>query len=262
MSSRFSRPAFAVASDRAFTKLNNVALAIHRGFWLGMLDRASLLEAGDIAYGTWDRFLDEDYNRSGLADWERRAVTEHFPGSGRVLVPFAGGGREVIALANLGYDVVGFDSSRDLIEVATGLVPQHAKSVSIEHAEVDVIPPLEGEFDAVLLGWGGYTHIQGRSARVDFLLSVKAVLKPDAPLLISFLLRDSGDRRFALTSRVATSLRRLRRSEETVEPGDVVAGTFDHYFTWPEVDEELSEAGFEIVKSQSTPYAHALCRAI
>ena len=53
-----------------------------------------------------------------------------------------------------------------------------------------------------------------------------------------------------------------RRSDAPLELGDTVAGTFDHYFTWDEIEAELADGGFTVVETSSAPYPHLVCRAM
>ena len=82
-----------------------------------------------------------------------------------------------------------------------------------------------------------------------------------APLLVSFFTRGDDSRRLRLTYRIARILRRIRRSNDKVEIGDTLDGTFDHHFTRDEVEKELAAAGFELVVYSATPYGHAVARA-
>lgn len=250
-------------SDRWFKRTVNAARAIHEGLWLGFLDPDHLAAANAAAYAQWDRYRDTHYNRSGLSEWERVAVATYFPEGSTVVVPSAGAGREVIALDTLGYATSGFDPSPELVAIGQHLVSDGGCAATLISAPPDQVPNgLEGPFDAILVGWGGYVHIRSRSARTAFLVQLRSLVDEGAPMLLSFFLRAPEDRHFATVHRIADAVRGLRRSGNRPEVGDTVAGSFDHYATWDEITQELSMGGFEIVASSDAPYPHLVARAV
>ena len=113
----------------------------------------------------------------------------------------------------------------------------------------------------VLFGWGGISHVRGRTARVGFLSAIRDLCRDGAPMLISFLSREPQSRRFHTTRSVATAVRRLRRDPSPVELGDAVDGSFDHYFAFDEMATELAEAGFTEQELVRSPYAHIVATA-
>ena len=86
------------------------------------------------------------------------------------------------------------------------------------------------------------------------------MLKPGGSLIVSFLSREPDSQRFTLTYRVATWIRRLARSRVSVELGDTVDGSFDHYFTFDEIAAECSTAGFDEIERTSSPFSVLVCR--
>lgn len=257
------RVRMAIGSDRRFKQALNGLRAAHQGLWLGLLDSDDLAAANAAAYERWDRFRDDDYNRSGLAEWESDAVELHFRAGSSVLVPSAGAGRELIGLEDLGYRATGFDPSPALVRIGEQLLTDQNHASELRISPPDRVPTdLDGPFDAILFGWGGYIHIQTRPARVAFLSDLRTLVDTDAPMIISFFLRSPSDRIFTAAQRIATTIRKVRRSHEPVELGDTVAGTFDHFFTWDEIEAELRDGGFSVVDTSGTPYPHLVCRAV
>ncbi len=257
------RVRFAISSDRWFKRLVNALWAAHHGFWLGMLRSSDLAAANAAAYAGRDRYRDAEYNRSGLTDWERRAVDQYFPPGSNVLVPSAGGGREILGLEALGFRAVGFDPSPELVDAGRELLAETGDQDRLIISAADGLPDnLHEQFDAILFGWGGYVHIRGRSTRVALLRQLRNTVPSDAPMLISFFLRSPGDRTYPSAMKLARLIQRIRLSPEPVELGDTVAATFDHYFTWDEIEAELGEGGFSVVESSGTPYPHLMCRAV
>ena len=253
----------ALRSDRRFRQTLNGVRSAHQGFWLGLLDSDHLAAANEAAYEQWQRFQDDDYNRSGLTEWESQAVKHHFPAGLSVLVPSAGAGRELIGLEAIGYRPTGFDPSLALVQIGKRLLAEQGRRSVLSVAPADRVPTgLDGPFDSILFGWGGYIHIKNHATRVAFLSDLRNLVNVDAPMIISFFLRSPDDRTFAATRYLASAIRKLRRSREPVELGDTVAGTFDHFFTWAEIEAELVDAGFAIVDTSSAPYPHLVCRAV
>jgi hypothetical protein len=253
----------AISSERRFKQTMNGLRAVHLGLWLGLFDAEHVAAANAAAYARWPRYRDESFNRSGLTDWERDAVNRHFPTGSAVLVPSAGAGREVIGLAALGHRATGFDPAPTLVEMGVRLISDDAGAgARLLLSPPDRLPKdLAGPFDAILFGWGGYIHVRGRERRVALLSDLRSVVQRGAPMLLSFYLRSPDDRTFAIARRIAVALRSLRGSHEPVELGDTVAGTFDHHFTWAEIESELADGGFAVLERRSAPYPHVVCQA-
>ncbi len=257
------RVRLAIASDRWFKRLINALWAAHHGIWLGALRSSDLTAANAVAYAGRDRYRNAEYNRSGLTDWERNVVERSFPTASNVLVPSAGGGREILGLEALGFTAVGFDPSPEIVDAGREILAETGAPDRLTLSPADRMPDeLNERFDAILFGWGGYVHIRGRSTRVAFLRDLRRTVNSGAPMLLSFYLRSPDDRTYPIAMILATIIRRIRRSREPVELGDTVSATFDHYFTWDEIEAELVEGSFEVIDSSSSPYPHLVCRAV
>ena len=257
------RVRLAIRSDRWFKRMISVLRAVHQGIWLGALRSSDFAAANAAAYARWERYRNDDYNKSGLVDWEIEAIRRNFPPGSRVLVPSAGGGREVLGLQAMGYHAVGFDPSPELVSGGQRLIAETDSTAQLTLSPPDGLPVgIAEHFDAILFGWGGYIHVRGRAARISMLEGLRRTVEPNAPMVVSFFLRSPGDRTFPTTVRVASAIRRIRRSREPIELGDTVAATFDHYFTWDEIGAELAEGGFTVIESSAFPSAHVVCRAV
>jgi hypothetical protein len=262
MTAHRSRSArIAARSGKASSRALRAAWAVHGGFWLGLLDTDARDQATEAFYETWDP-APGDVTSDGLAGWEAAAVDRWFPDSGRVLVPAAGAGREVLPLVTKGYEVVGFDPSERLVDLGNRLLTSTWCPGALLHAPPDTVPDgVAGPFDAVLFGWGGISHVQGRNRRIGFLTDIRAVTVDGAPMLISFLARSDTSRTFGLVRSVAAGVATLRRSDAPIELGDVVSGSFDHHFTFDEMADELTAAGFAVADRISSPYPHIVATA-
>ncbi len=169
----------AIASEKWFRWLINGMVAALSGIWLGVFDSEHLAMTTAASYDRWETFSNDDHNLSGLFAWERQVVDKHFPNGARVLVPCAGAGREVLALLDLGYGVVGFDPSLTLVETGQRLLANTGSRAQLLLSPPDELPGnLDGDFQAVLVGWGGYTHIRvGRLGSLSLPLSETALTK-------------------------------------------------------------------------------------
>lgn len=246
------------AGSRVLAGLAAAARALHDAFFLGWLDRRDLLAATAAAYARWGRYAEREYNLSGLSSWEIEALERNFAGCRSVLVAGAGGGRECVALARRGLEVTGFDCSPELVGGARALLEELGLRGTMLFAEPDSLPPDLPVFDGVVVGWGAYMHIPGRGRRVAFLGRLRAHVRSEGPILLSFYTRSEGSRTILWTWRMARAVRRARGSREPVEPGDVLRDTFDHHFTEDEVCGELADAGFEMLQCAREPYGHAV----
>jgi 2-polyprenyl-3-methyl-5-hydroxy-6-metoxy-1,4-benzoquinol methylase len=235
-------------TGRIATRLANLVMAVYKGLWLGTLDRAQLAAVTQIAYEEacgGERWDAAEYLDSGLHNFER-AFAERLPHAARILVACAGAGREAFALARDGFAVTAFDCAPSLVESARAHARASDLAVRFVQAAPDEVPAL-GTFDGAIVGWGGYIHIVGRNARIDFLRGIARQLAPGAPLLVSFLTRPERSRAFAISTAIAATIRRLRRAEP-IECGDDIThvGTFAHCFTRAEIAGELESAGLRV----------------
>jgi SAM-dependent methyltransferase len=190
------------------------------------------------------RYGRPDYVESGFFDWEVAAVDGWFPASGRVLVAAAGAGREMLALHRRGYAVHGFDPSAELRACAAAPFAAAGLAATVDPAEHDRVPPLDGPYVAAVLGWSAYGFIATAERRVAFLAELSAALAPGAPVLLSMWGRRPPSRRYDAVLRVANLIRRARHAPPA-SPGDDLEPYFVHRFTAAEVRSELAAAGFE-----------------
>lgn len=200
------------------------------------------------------------YNEQGLWDWEQQALKSYFEGCQRLLVPCAGGGREVIALRRMGVDAAAFECHPELAAFANTLLERLGFAPDVRSAARDECPDFATPFTGAVVGWGGYMLIRSRRRRVEFMRRLRSQMIAGAPVLLSFIARTRGARRFAATAAVANAARRLLGGEH-VEVGDYLVPNFVHFFTRDEIERELNEAGFELAFFSPTPYGHAVGRA-
>jgi hypothetical protein len=230
----------------------------------------------DIAYGS-DRAYRPDTSsfRAYLFPWEEEAIRRFFPRPpAHVLVGGAGGGREALALAGLGYRVTAFEPSPELAE-ALAARAHDEEGTAVYRARYEDLPRLEGTsgregadletlapVDAVIAGWGSFSHLRTPALRVAVLESLAR--STSGPILVSFLgLFDDRREPTSLLGRLRRALPRRRGRG----PGDVfsVYIGFFHRTNEREIESLANAAGLEIVHrsfdERDTNWPHVVLRA-
>jgi hypothetical protein len=239
------------------------AQAVHQGLWLGLLDGAALQAATARFYSASDRYKGSYHNRAGLLSWEAALVDRHFRDCRTVLVGAAGGGREVVALARRGITVDAFDCSPFLIAAAERVLADEGLPARVQLAPPDWLPDSLGTYDGVLLGWGSYSHVVGRLARVRLLRGLAGHLRAGGPFLFSFQTRPgdpSAQRVYRWIYATARAVRTARRSRASLELGDTLPHYFAHRFTRAEVEAEAALAGLAVEHVGELEYGAVLVR--
>jgi hypothetical protein len=243
------------------------------GLWLGVLTRESL-HAIDEEYYTRSKrgdsgriqvsigpgepnYYSAEYNKRGLWEWEKKAISEHFADCEPLLVIGAGGGREVLALLKLGYDVDGFESHPGLVAAANGLLRSEGYDPVMEVVPRDEAPKTGTVYEGAIVGWGMYMLVHGRDRRIALLQQLRAQLRPRCPVLISFYYRTSTPKAYKLATSVANVIRLMLR-RPPAEAGDWLQPNYVHYFTENEVSSELAEAGFSMIRYSTEEYGCAV----
>lgn len=236
--------------------------ALWQGVCLGLLTREHLSHTIE-AYYRWDpSFSTGEHNRRGLFPWEVAAVDRFFSTCQTILVTAAGGGREVLALCRRGYSVTAFEGNCPLVETANQILSDEDIDCRVVHHPYDEPLPECGQLiDGAIVGWGSYSHIQGRLQRIEFLRGLGQILDDGAPVLVSFLRRADKDlATFGMTAGIANTLRKLR-SQSQVELGDsLIDMGYFHCFSNEEVLEEAQAAGYEVVFCNDFGYGHVVLR--
>jgi hypothetical protein len=244
----FRARCFQVA-NRWVNRLVNLAKAMHKGFWLGCLNADDLNTLTANRYSASKEFTSRQHLESGLSDWELPVVERYFRKGSRILVGAAGTGREVLALRKAGFKAEGFESNPTLLQVGQTFFAAMGHSNPVFFCLPDNVPPGLADYDGLIVGWGGYTHIPTRIRRVAFLQALRRRALPDAPLMLSFLTRDERSRYDRLSYRISRFIGSLfRPAQEPPEPGDdLELSDFTHRFTRTELESDLQAAGFRLL---------------
>jgi SAM-dependent methyltransferase len=227
------------------------------------------LDLGRLLYGSAPKYSrGSEHNESGLFAFEHSAIEEAFPPPpAAILVGGCGGGRELFALVERGYRIAAaYDPVAPFI-AALRSDPRLSESkdrlcIGV-HQAIESLAPIADlrrsgkPIDAVVVGWGSYTHIWGTRARVEFLRSLRA-LCPHGPVLLSFFV--GMDNEAVRPHRFRSRLRRiLGTTDAMVEEGDGLhrgAGGI-HYFTEASFTAEASKAGYCVRQWREHDFAAA-----
>lgn len=234
------------------------------GTWLGLLT-PRMLQKLDVWYytkGFAHQYGDKGYNTSGLYGWEETAIKAFFPEGISVLIAVgAGAGREMLAMNQMGYRTEGFEYNPALVDLGNTLLLENGWTPSIAPGPANGVPPGSKQYDAIIVGWGTYTLIAGRQARISLLTQIRSRCAPGAPVLLSFFNRPGNTPTYKATAVIANFIRTLLRRPK-VEIGDTLFVCYAHRFTEREIAEELTAAGFRPAFFRSEPYGHAIGIAI
>jgi len=251
------RAGLAVASASA--RLDRLALRV-RDAWReslgGLLERALTEDELDAITLRLYEIAPSRYERRELFSWERRWFDEQLPRPpAQLLVTAAGSGREVRALAAEGYQV---DALEPVPPMAEALRESGARTV-LQATHADLVRSLLGDghgpaadvrdrrYDAVVIGWGSFTHLLSRG-RAHELLAACDALAPVGPILASFFQR-TGDQAAERRSRrlgcqVGDVVARVRgSSHDDFETRLFWHLGFTHAYAHRELDELASGVG-------------------
>ena len=238
--------------DAVVFRTHRVAEGLHAGVWLGLLDSRHISAAVFRHYEGADLYRTSAHNLHGFLPHEEQMMRDYFLGCRSVLVAAAGGGREVIALARAGVQVEGFECNPGLVEKCNEFLAEAGVSARLLQATPDHVPAGLSKHDGVIVGYGAYPHIVGRSNRVAFLKELKVCLHPRAFLFVSAGRRPEGSHYHAVIYQIARVIRWLRRAPDRIELGDDSLNCFSHRFVQSELRSELEEAGFKVIDSVET----------
>ena len=256
------------SAESWFQKVLAAERACFVGLWLGVLSPNKLYAIVEEYYtrsgrsqpGGYD-FHSKEYNRGGLHNWEKDALTRHFGHSKRLLLLGAGGGREALAFLQSGYDVDGYESHPDLVAAANELLQAEGFEPIVHLIAPDESPTTGTTYDGIVVGWGMYMSIRTRRRRIAFLRQLRTQTRARCPILLSFFPRNPANRQYPLSAIIATAVRRVLH-QKPAEVGDWLAPFYVHHFTQNEISSELAEGGFKLAHYGTIEYGHAVGLAL
>jgi hypothetical protein len=254
--------------DRLSAFLEGLAMSVLSPRTLGKL---TFDMYGDHPASAWHS--DNELNR-----WEDAWISSDLPAPpAHVLVGGAGKGREVRVLQERGYRVTAFEPVPDFVRQAPALKdvtflcgsyedlaePDSAAAGRFCHA-IETNAP----YDAVLLGWGSFSHVPTAGLRAALLKKLRK-LCPSGPVLVSFFMdpdHATRDRRRAWKLGYQVGRTVARKNVSSLDPGDFFAPGqgLSHVFTEQEFEELATSAGYRVLlrPRQEWDYPHATLRPL
>ena len=122
-----------------------------------------------------------------LKEWER-SVISRFPAGAKILDIGCGLGREAFALAEMGFDVVGIDISKEVISQVKQLSAEKGYSIPFYDYDGKTLSFPDASFDVVIIWAQTFGLLYGDEYKQEFLAECKRVLKKGG--LFSFSAHD------------------------------------------------------------------------
>lgn len=228
------------------------------GFALGLFEREDFHDLDELNAGRTGKWASANHNLRGLLPWEEKALNAHFPSQGRLLITAVGGGREVLALEPIGYELEAFECNPQLAEAANQHLESRGFRSRVATCPRDIAPETNGIFDGIIVGWGSYTLVMGRSTRIAFLKALADLIPGGAPVLLSYFKRERPlELADKIQCKIASWVRSIRGAPQ-LEVNDVMDWNFRHRFEDKEIESELTAAGFQAVHISDEDYPHAV----
>lgn len=272
-----------VTSQQVIARLIYYSLIIQRIFYNGLVRlrefiaglSLSVLSHEGVAH--LNKLIYEakkGHSNKGLFKWEKEWFENDLPTPpARLLIGGAGSGREVKSLIKKGYQIVAFDPvgwcvenakreilEKNCIDYLTGAYEELLFKNSANSAMNHTVHT-HGPYDAVILGWGSFTHICDVDKRLALLLKIKE-LCPQGPVLLSFWLKDdsegAGRRKiFKIGYRIGNFFKNHGKQLSELPPeGDDInpyAG-YGHFFIMPEIEKMIEACNYQLVENPKVSY--------
>lgn len=205
---------------------------------------------------SFSQYRDREWIDKGLYPSEKDVIEKHAGKCGSFVVLGCGGGREAIALARMGFDVTGIDSSEKMILKAKEHAAGERVKVKLTTADFLKMPFPAGTFDHCLLSCVMYSVVPSRAMRVALLSGIGDLLTDKGIAIIHFITvyGDRSERLFKLRRSVA----RLFKGNTSYETGDELFPPnhfFRRFIDDRQVIDEVHEAGLsvrEIIKDRDS----------
>jgi hypothetical protein len=226
----------------------------------------------DLIYGAMPLYrADAPTFRPRLFTWEQRVVERFFPPPpARVLIGGVGGGREAFALAELGYEIVSFDPSRQLMDTMLTRCGEQSQIVpllggyeelpnlrdAVSGAKVEL--SAFGPFEAGILGWASYSHLRSEEERAHALSEFRNQVQ--GPILVSFFRDGSAANKVPKPRR----LRRWLPGKFNRDPGNAfsVHVGFYHRVSQERLDQTAAHCGLRVLYVTSEENAESWPHAV
>lgn len=189
----------------------------------------------------------EDYLSEGLYPSERNLLSKVPLNEGRLLLICLGAGREAIALAQMGFEVVGVDFVPEMVSRAKKYADSQGVKIEALVQEMTHLEVPRGSFDLVWCTNQIYSFIPTRTKRLAILTTIADTLKPEGYFLCSFSLNTKTK-----PNPLAGFMRKVlafATGNFWYEAGDYFTrNEFLHTFlSVDEIEAEFAQRGFEVL---------------
>jgi hypothetical protein len=242
--------------------------AARRGLGALLAEAMTAEELRALSVHLYGAITDAEWVQRGLFDWEQPWFERRLPAPpARLFIGGAGAGRESLPLLARGYQIDGLEPSARLCAgLARVLGDERAYQASYEDLSRAVLEGADGpatplarrRYDAIILGWGSFTHVLVDAERRRLLAACARLT--DGPILVSFWMRDeaaeaaASGRASRLGRALGQRLGRLRLGDE-LAPGEPSA--FGHAFAPDEIEAYGRAIGRRVVwEGASGVYPH------
>ncbi|HBE40950.1 MAG TPA: hypothetical protein DDW27_07050 [Bacteroidales bacterium] len=94
----------------------------------------------EIHYNKSEKYTDDDYNLSGLFEWEKERIEKYFSKSKKILLLAAGGGRETVALIRMGFDIDSYECNKKLVDYGNVFLEKYTKILKLNIYQKTPLP--------------------------------------------------------------------------------------------------------------------------
>jgi SAM-dependent methyltransferase len=224
---------------------------------------AGTLRIRDLQVGiehSWEHFGGRDADiAAGLAGWEEELVARFINPDDDVLLVGSGSGRDLIALAGMGYRVMGVEPARRAIATARHHLETRGLCADIIEGFFEDVA-LPRRFDVIVFSYCCYSFIPGSRRRIAALRKAGGHLTAGGRILVSYLSEPSGHPALVQCARFAAT---VSGSNWRPERGDIVHPLhptqplfhYEHAFGPGEIDSEVVAAGLRLTDRRDFPEA-------
>ncbi|MBT7037304.1 class I SAM-dependent methyltransferase [bacterium] len=119
-----------------------------------------------------------DFMLEGFWDSEEKLISKHFEVGSKIIDIGCGPGRVTVPLCKLGNEVIGIDSSAEMIDIARKIALSTNLNLGYRIARATKISFKDDFFDCAIFANNGWGQIPGKGERQRALKEVARVLKP------------------------------------------------------------------------------------